>query len=336
MDCDAFLIYFCMMDIRALRYFVSVAQTGSFTRSAEVLRIAQPALSRQIRNLETELGLRLLNRLPRGVELTDSGHQLLSRAEDIIAMLKETVDKLKSMPAPARKKLSLGVPPATGAMLVPELVERFREANPHVSLSVREGVGSSLVEWLFEERIDLTVVHNPPNMPELIIEPLLTERMVLVLPPADVATSWNRPTGRSIDLREAASSPLILPSNAHTNRIHLESIMARIGETLTPDIEIDSVGITKAMVAAGKGATILTYAAVHQDVLAGTLSAIAIDNPPLISTLSLAYLRRRRHSDTLMAASKAVSESLLEIVRRGTWKGALSNSRLFLPSHNAR
>lgn len=135
-----------MMDLRALRYFLSVAQLGSITRAAQALNVAQPALSRQIRKLEEELGVTLLLRRPRGVELTPAGARLLERAEAVFRSLREAAEELRSDTMEGVGRISLGVPPAMGVMLVPELMRRFRAAQPRAALHVREGVGHWLVE----------------------------------------------------------------------------------------------------------------------------------------------------------------------------------------------
>ncbi len=316
------------MDLRALRYFVSVAQLGGITRAAQALNVAQPALSRQIRKLEEELGVALLLRRPRGVELTPAGARLLERAETVFQSLRETADELRTgMPAETGR-ISLGVPPAMGVILVPELARAFRAALPHAALHVREGVGNWLVDWVLEQRVDLALVHNPPRLPELRVEPLLAERMVLVLPPEGVETAWPVPGGKGIGLAQAAQLPLILPTHPHTNRLLVDGMLARGAQPLRPAMEVDSVGITKAMVAAGLGATILTHAAVYPDVVAGRLRALPIERPPLISSLALVRLKQQPGTALLERTEALVRETLSHFAREGWLHGALATSRV--------
>lgn len=316
------------MNLRALRYFVSVAQIGSITKASQVLNVAQPALSRQIRQLEQELDVSLLKRHARGIELTDGGTMLLERAQSIINMLQRTTEDLKSKPAVAAGRLSLGVPPATGLLLTPDLVRRFRTDVPQISLHIKEGVGSSLVEWVLDKRLDLAVVHNPPQHPDLRIEPLVTERMVLVLPMPEVKPNWQLPKGGEVTLREIACLPLILPSLPHTNRLLLDSVTARGGEYLHPVIEVDSVAITKLMVAQGLGATILTYAAVHGEVENATLQTVAIERPPLISRLSVACSNTHPNPAKLNLTTEIIRSTIAELIRHGVFRGALGSSRI--------
>lgn len=316
------------MDLRALRYFLSVAQLGGITRAAQALNVAQPALSRQIRKLEEELGVTLLVRRPRGVELTPAGARLLERAEAVFQTLRETSEELRSDALAGKGRISLGVPPAMGVMLVPEMMRRFRATLPQAALHVREGVGHWLVEWVLEQRVDLALVHNPPRLPELEVEPLVMERMVLVLPPAGAETDWPLPPTGEISLAEALQLPLILPTHPHTNRLLLDNALARGMQPVRPTMEVDSVSITKAMVSAGLGATILTHAAVHADVVAGRLSAAPIGRPPLISSLALVRLRRRAANPLMEPTRVLMRETLSRFARRGVLHGALATSHV--------
>src|SRR4029079_18487014 len=95
----------------------------------------------------------------------------------------QTHEEIREDRSPARGRLVLGVPPAAGRLIVPHFVERFRAAWPDTTLHMREGVASSLQEWLLEKRIDLALLHNPPHLEALEIEAVLTERMYVIGPP---------------------------------------------------------------------------------------------------------------------------------------------------------
>ena len=171
------------MELRELRNFMRVARAGSVSRAAQELRLAQPALSRQIKKLEHELGVSLFSRHGRGVRLSAAGALLLERAEAISHLVHETSEEIRGDRSPMRGRVTLGVPPAAGRILVPTFVERFQKAWPQTTLHVREGVASSLQEWLLEKRLDFAVMHNPPHLESLEIAPLLAERMMVVGPP---------------------------------------------------------------------------------------------------------------------------------------------------------
>lgn len=315
------------MDLRSLRQFVAVARLGGITRAADALHIAQPALSRQIRQLEREVGVELLTRKPRGVELTKHGALLLERAEELIRLTERTLDELRSPADTAAERVSIGMPPASGLMIVPSFVRRMRAELPHVGLHLREGVANSLVEWVLNEVTDLALVHNPPAMPELDVQPLVTERMVVVLPPAEAEVAWEVPAGNAVRLMDLTTVPLILPSHPHTNRILLDSVMLRQGGTLVPTMEVDSVAMAKALVAEGFGATILTSVATAREANEGRVRTLPIEAPPVISKLALIQLKSRRSGALLQQVSAVVRRTVAALLEDG-WLGAMASSQL--------
>ena len=318
------------MDLRALRYFVSVGQLGSVTRAAQALNIAQPALSRQIHKLEHELNVTLLLRKPRGMELTPEGTRLLRRAEAIFRSVQDVTEELRAGTLTENGRVSLGVPPATGALVVPALARAFRAELPQATLHIREGVGNWLTDWVLEEQVEVALIHNPPRLPELRVVPLITEHMVLVLPHKSVRTDWPVPRVQRLSLSQAAQLPLILPTHPHTNRLLLDGVLARQGQSLRPFMEVDSVGITKALVEAGLGATILTHAAAYPDVLAGRLRTISIERPPLISTLALVSLKQHHRTALQDRVEKLLRETLSLLARQGRLHGVLATSKVLV------
>ena len=139
------------MELKELRSFMRVARAGSVSRAAEELRLAQPALSRQIKKLEHELGVPLFARHGRGMRLSAAGSLLLERAEAITHLVHQTSEEIKEDRSPQRGRIALGVPPAAGRILIPAFAERFQKAWPQTTLHMREGVASSLQEWLVQK-----------------------------------------------------------------------------------------------------------------------------------------------------------------------------------------
>src|SRR5665213_3354909 len=197
------------MELRELRNFMRVARAGSVSRAAEELRLAQPALSRQIKKLEHELGVSLFARHGRGVRLSAAGSLLLERAETIADLVRQTSDEIREDRSPVSARITLGVPPAAGRLLIPPFAERFQKEWPQTTLHMREGVASSLQEWLLEKRIDIAVLHNPPHLEALNISPLLTERMCVIGPPQRYLKTRHPASFR---IRELGELPLILPN----------------------------------------------------------------------------------------------------------------------------
>jgi LysR family nitrogen assimilation transcriptional regulator len=306
------------LDVRELRYFTQVARAGSFSKAAAELYVAQPALSRQIRKLEEELGVELLVRYGRGVRLTTAGAMLLERAEMIAHFLKQTAEDVRQGGGAVTGHLSLGVPPAAGLLLGRQVVEAFRARWPHVSLHIREGLSSSLQEWVLDGRVDIAVLHNPPPLESLDIERVLSEPMVVVGPPRPPAGAGKAP----FRLDSLSELPLILPGLPHSNRRLMEQAAVQRGLRLRVVLEVDSVELTKSLVAQGLGYTILTFAAVQNEVARGELSVHPIERPAIRSTVAIASLRESRASPLVGAMKAILRDNMQSLVISGEWQGS--------------
>jgi LysR family nitrogen assimilation transcriptional regulator len=307
------------MELRELRNFTQVARAGSVSRAAAELRLAQPALSRQIKKLEQELGVALFTRHGRGVRLSAAGSLLLERAEAIAQLVHETGEEIKDNRSPARGRFTLGLPPAAGRLLISPFAAQFQKNWPQTTLHMREGVASSLLEWLIDKRLDLALMHNPPHLETLQISDLLTERM-LVVGSAQGDKKANHPA--SFRIRDLGGLPLILPNLAHTNRRLVEHAALEHGVRLRIKIEADSVAFAKAMVENGLGYTILTYAAVQDELARGTLMAYPIVRPTLSTRVSIVTLRGENPSDLIHDAGELMRGVCRRLVRSGRWVGA--------------
>ena len=302
------------MDIRELRSFVKVAQCGGFSRAAKELFIAQPALSRQIAKLEEQLQVALFIRHGRGVELTAAGARLLERADVMLRYMEDTADHVRNSAFEERGHLAIGLPPAIGTIVGPQLIRRFHERWPKASLHALEGLSTSLQEWLLDGRIQVAVVYNQPLLEAFDVKPIFSERMVLVGPPGEAP--------RSVRITGLADFPLILPGLPHSNRRLIEQVAAQNGLRLNVIFEVDSVSLTKRLVAEGMGYSILAHAAVQEDIAKGLLVGHTIERPGIRSTVSLTTLKDRRSSRLALSWEKILLETLEELVTVGAWKDA--------------
>lgn len=149
------------MELRHLRYFAAVAEEGSFYQAARRLLVSQPSLSRQIMDLERQLGQRLFERTSRGVRLTPSGQALLQHARQILG-LAATTQEIVSEAARARQVVSVGVPPATPGSWLSSVVEAVDTVLPHAELNYVEATSFDQLRLLHEGRLDLCLVHQQP------------------------------------------------------------------------------------------------------------------------------------------------------------------------------
>ncbi|MFM0515894.1 MULTISPECIES: LysR family transcriptional regulator [Caballeronia] len=302
------------MDIRELRSFIYVARAGSFSRAAAELYIAQPALSRQIAKLEEEIGVELLARHGRGVRLTAAGARLLERAEMISNMVSETGEHVRATADEERGYLAVGLPPTMGALIGAELVRDFREVYPRVALHIREGQSSSLQEWVADRRVDLAVVYNQPPLDAFQVRPLYSEPMILIAPPGTPIPK------DGFQIRDLASLPLILPGMPHSNRRVIEHAAVQNSIRLRVELEVDSVALTKKLVKAGVGYSILTSIAIRDEVASGDLVAEAITRPSIRSTVAITTLRENPLSRFATDWMAMLREKLTGFVGSEKWK----------------
>ncbi len=225
------------MDLKQLEYFVHVAEMGSFTRASAFLRVAQPALSRQIRSLEVELRQSLFERNGRGVTLTEAGKRLLAHGRGILQQVERARQDMEDQRGAASGHLAVGLPPSVSRVLTAPLVTAFRSRFPKATITVVEGLSAYALEWLQIGRIDCAVVYNVTPSPAVDLVPVLDEVLYLVS-----SRGPGEPrVGPPIPLAELAAQPLVMPSRPHSIRMLLESAMVAEGCRPQVGTEIESV-----------------------------------------------------------------------------------------------
>ena len=222
------------VDLKQIEYFVHVAELGSFTRASTVLRVAQPALSRQVRALEVELRQPLFDRNGRGVTLTEAGKRLLAHGRGILQQVERAKLDLEDQRGAASGRLAIGLPPSVSRMLTGPLVETFRKRFPKATLTVVEGLSTYALEWLVLGRIDCAVVYNVTPAAAIDLLPVLDEPLYLV-------SSRGRAADRPIALAKVAELELVIPSRPHSIRMLLETALASAGLKPRIGLEIESV-----------------------------------------------------------------------------------------------
>lgn len=244
------------MDLRQIKYFISVAELGSFTRASIFLDIAQPALSRQIRLLELELGQPLLIRNGRGVNPTEAGRLLLEQGRGILHQVDVLQEELAQLGSGTQGQVALGMPPTLSKVLTIPLVRAATRHLPGVNLSVSEGLSAALLQSLANGQLDLALVYETSRQPGLVSETVCEEQLFVV----SRRSAGAQP--RPLPLAELAELPLVIPRRPNTFRMIVEDAMARHGLQLRIAIEADSVDAILGLVADGLGHAVLTANAV--------------------------------------------------------------------------
>lgn len=284
------------MDLKQLSYFVHVADLGSFTRASTLLDVAQPALSRQVRQLEVELRQRLLNRNGRGVTLTDAGQRLLEHGRGILHQVERAREDLEEMRGAPVGHAALGVPPTVGRILTGPLVSAFRERFPKATLGIVEGLSTFLLERLVSGRVDVGLVYNPAPTPAIETQPLVVEPLYLI-GPADGrhgAARRSRPgIGKPVALRELPNYGLIVPGRPNALRMYIESQLAAIGSRINVTWEVDGIAAILDLVGRGLGYAVLSVNALRNEPLGARLLPRPIVRPRLAVTLAIATSSQR-------------------------------------------
>lgn len=282
------------MNLKQLEYFVAVAELGSFSKAAVILNIAQPALSRQVRLLETDLHVTLLMRNGRGVVLTEAGKRLFDHSIGILQLVSRTREDIEASRDVPSGRIVVGLPPSMGRLLSLPLVEGFRRALPKARLTIVEGLSAHLAEWISTGRVDIGLLHNPEPQPALEVTPVLEEPLGLVSPAMKPGGKAGKGAGKKVSPRDTATLaeltrlPLILPERSHAIRKLLETQAALSGHKLNVSLEISSVQSILDLVRAGHGHALLTPSALAASGEAAAFRFRPLVEPPLSSTLCLA------------------------------------------------
>ncbi len=314
------------MDLRELRSFVEVVRLRSISGAAKTLRIAQPALTRQIRKLEREIGVALLLRSPRGVEPTAAGATLLRRAERLLRDAAELREGLAAADQAISGHVTIAVPPTTGALVVPRLLARMRREQPAISIHVMEGVNATLLDWILAGRAELALLHDPPSLVTLRSEALLDEKLHLISPPGQSPGARTQGQRPEIRIRDLDGLPLILPARPHLVRLLVEQAAAAARVRLDIVLEADGVALTRNLVAAGLGHGVLAPATVRTQVAAGELAAAPLRGRALHTVLCLTQRVEAAASAARQAVEAALREEVLALRAAGAWAEVMPGS----------
>ncbi len=292
------------MELKQLSYFLAVAESGSFSKSAVLLSVAQPVLSRQVKLLENELGVELFYRNGRGIVLSEAGRVLETHARtmlDTVEAARSQISALRSMP---EGRVVIAMPPSIGWVLTGPLVRRCREAFPNIMLHVVEGFSGHVAEWLSTGRIDIGIVYNASRKANLNTEPLFSDDLVL-LGPSDNPAGIE---GTSVAAPRLAEIPLILPARPHGLRVMIDQVLAEIGVEARVEFEVDAMPSTLGLVEEGTGYTVLSETAVRHLLGAGRIRSWAIVEPVMTRQLMLATSTQRPMSVATRLVSRLIRD----------------------------
>jgi LysR family transcriptional regulator, nitrogen assimilation regulatory protein len=305
------------VDFRQLRYFAVLAQHGHFGRAASALHVAQPALSRQIRLLEEELGVQLFERHPRGASPTEAALVLLDRATFILNYLEQMRNDVTATQRDPRGPVALGMSPGLALTLALPLFEEIRSRFPGVQLQIVEDYTEVLHDRLLQGTVDLAILNGPHlDQPNLVTTALMEEQICLI----GLATDPHL-AEQSIDVSSLSQIPLVLAGVTKAGvREVVETAAARAGVKLQPKIEVQSLEVAKRIISQGNLCTAHFAAPIKADIDSGLLRAAPIKE--MFLPRFVARASERPPSRATIVLAQIVQEVSRELVANGRWPHA--------------
>ncbi|EPQ1333463.1 nitrogen assimilation transcriptional regulator NAC [Serratia ureilytica] len=292
------------MNLRRLKYFVKIVDVGSLTQAAEVLHIAQPALSQQLATLEGELKQQLLIRTKRGVQPTEAGNILYAHAQTILRQCEQAQSAVNSAGQAMSGQVSLGLASgSTAAQLALPLLQTLRDQQPGILLSLHENSGAALAGQVANQMLDMAMVYGAKMPAGLHTVALMREDLYLV------ATRAVPHPGNSVELLDVARLNLFLPREGDAVRNQLEEAMALRKLAVNVVGEIESSGALSAAIAGGLGATVLPESVARAMIGPAKAWMARINAPTMSVPLSLCMSGQQ----SLSAPALLVKDLLLSI-----------------------
>jgi len=304
------------MELRQLRYFAAVSRHRHFGRAATDLRIAQPALSRQIAKLEGEFGVRLLERHARGVSLTAEGEVLLARAEALLAEAEALATEARPQSSEPQGTVTLGFSPSIAELFGGRFAALSLRRFPRVRLRITTAASPLLEAWIHEGRVDIAILNGPTDPSRFLLTPLLEEPICLIGLRDDP-----RLAGAQVEPATLANIPLVLtgPPDGPMQRV-LVAAQAQTGQAFTVLAQVDTAAIGRQLALAGVGPMVDVAAVARAELAAGHLAAVPIAG--LCMQRYLARAKGRAGSDAVARLASLMRDCVADMVTEGAWLNA--------------
>ena len=286
------------MDLKQLESFVRVAELGSFSRAAVALGIAQPLLSRHVRQLEVAYRQTFLLRNGRGVTLTDAGRVLLAHGRGILHQVALANEELGATRGALAGRVSMGLPPSLSKLITVPLTLEFRRRLPQAQLSLTEGFSVLMYEGLRSGRLDMAVLYDPPASPDLERQLLHEEALVLIAGSGPASGRAEQQLPPSLTLKQLIGLPLIIPSRPNAFRLLIEAELNRVGGKPNIVLEVDGLSAILQLVKEGVGYAVLPAYTLRNFDDTQCFVTHAIEQPTLMSQLTLVWSGRRPMTET--------------------------------------
>jgi LysR family hydrogen peroxide-inducible transcriptional activator len=240
------------MNLRALQYFVKLAELRHFSKAADACFVSQPTLSTQIRKLEDELGVSLVERAPRKVMLTPIGEDIAHRARHVLRDIEHIRDAARRSKDPETGTIKLGIFPTLAPYLLPHVIPSIRQRYPSLRMQLAEEKTENILHMLDQGRLDAGLLALPVDEPGMEIEILFEEPFVTAMPASHPLSDK-----KSIELQDLAGQELLLLEEGHCLRDHALAVCELAGAHERVDFHATSMETLRQMVAADAGVTLM-------------------------------------------------------------------------------
>lgn len=297
------------MTLVQLANFIRIAELRNLSKAAAVLRIAQPALSRQVRLLEAELGTALLLRHPWGVEPTEAGEAFLTHAREVLRSVELAKDAVEGLSAEPSGRVAVGVPATLASCILPPLALRLRARFPRLRPQFVDDFSTGLHARIHAGELDLAVLYEERAMGPLATEPLLREPLMLIHAPL---------SGARLPLELLQLGPIVLSTQPSRLREIVDEVLSEQNVDPALILEVDSLPAIMGMVARGVGCTLLPFSTVQAEVARGELVASPLP-ADRSRTLLLARPLVRLPSTAIVATSNEIKTIVRELAESHHW-----------------
>ena len=275
--------------LRQLRTFKTVADLTSFSAAAQRLKLSQPSVSYQVKELEETLGLPLLDRLGKRVQLTEAGNVLYNYARRMLDVLDEATVVIEEMRGIQRGTLRVGASTTVGIYLLPAALGAFKKLHPGLVISLEIGTRARVQDQVLRNELDLAVVGPALKDPELAIIPFLSDELAVVAPAGHALAGR-----RGLTLKDLADQPFIMREASSGSRLSLEKAARKAGAKLRVAMELGSNGAIKHAVESGLGLAVISRYATALEFSSGRLVELDVRGFPIRRDWHIVHLRRRK------------------------------------------
>jgi DNA-binding transcriptional LysR family regulator len=309
------------INLTQIRAFLTVARVKGFTQAAQIIHLSQPALTVQIRQLESSLGVRLFDRNTRRVALTNAGRDLVPKFQRLLQEFEAVVTDARDRSTKQQGIVSLGCLPSVAATYLPKVIAAFRKDNPYINFVLRDATnGKHIIDMIRAGEIEFGISDTDPKWPDVEVTELCQDRMQVVF-------SEDHPIAqlKEITIDDVVRWPIVLLDNESNTRKFLDAAFEGMGVFVTPVCEVSYTLSAIGMVRAGLGITLLGTLTVESHNLHAIpgLRSVPLHGSRFVRHIGLVYKTKQ----SLSPAAEAFTNLLLKIGKKDGWVKNCNHSR---------